>query len=356
MIYTTARTAFRALRRNPMRAMLTTLGIVIGVGAVIAMMEIGTGSSAALEKTIASMGANVLVIRPGAASSGGVTFGAGTATTLTPEDSEAILRECPAVKNAAPMVRARTQVVYGGRNWIPTYIYGTTPAYLEVQDWGALAEGEPFSERDVMNANKVCLLGQTLVRELFEGESPLGKEVRIQNVAFRVVGVLPAKGANMMGLDQDDIILAPWTSIKYRVTGSSLTTSQSSSKSSSKSSSSETVNTLSNLYPGGASLYPARSALQEANQPLPIRFANIDQIMASAQSAAEIETAIDQITAVLRERHRIRNGEADDFNIRDMTEVTKTLSSTTTLMSNLLLAVAMISLVVGGVGIMNIML
>jgi ABC-type antimicrobial peptide transport system permease subunit len=351
MIYVTARTAFRALRRNPMRAMLTTLGIVIGVGAVIAMMEIGTGSSAALAKTIASMGANVLVIRPGAASSGGVTFGAGTATTLTPEDSEAILRDCPAVKNAAPMVRARTQIVYGGRNWIPTYIYGTTIAYLDVRNWGALAAGEPFSDRDVMNGNKVCILGQTLVRELFEGESPIGKEVRIQNVAFRVVGVLPAKGANMMGLDQDDIVLAPWTSIKYRVTGSSLTTSQSSG-----SSKSEKVNTLGNLYPGGSSLYPARSAVQEANQPLPVRFANIDQIMASARSATEINTAIDQITTVLRERHRIRPGEADDFNIRDLTEITKTLSSTTTLMTNLLLAVAMISLVVGGVGIMNIML
>lgn len=352
-VYTTARTAFRALRRNPMRAMLTTLGIVIGVGAVIAMMEIGTGSSAALAKTIASMGANVLVIRPGAASSGGVTFGAGSATTLTPEDSEAILRECPAVKNAAPMVRARTQVVYGGRNWIPTYIYGTTVAYLDIQNWGELAEGEPFSDRDVMNGNKVCILGQTLVRELFEGESPIGKEVRLQNVAFRVVGVLPAKGANMMGLDQDDIILAPWTSIKYRVTGSSLTTSQSSGSSVGTS---DKVNTLSNLYPGGSALYPARSAIQEANQPMPVRFANIDQIMASAQSAAEIETAIDQITSVLRERHRIRPGEADDFNIRDLTEVTKMLSSTTTLMTNLLLAVAMISLVVGGVGIMNIML
>ncbi|PKN23242.1 MAG: macrolide ABC transporter ATP-binding protein, partial [Deltaproteobacteria bacterium HGW-Deltaproteobacteria-3] len=129
MIYTTARTAFRTLRRNPMRAMLTTLGIVIGVAAVIAMMEIGAGASGALKKTIASMGANVLVIRPGTASSGGVSFGAGTTTTLTPEDCQAILRECPSVRNAAPMVRARTQVVYGNRNWVPNAIYGTTPAY-----------------------------------------------------------------------------------------------------------------------------------------------------------------------------------------------------------------------------------
>ncbi|MFZ5776507.1 MAG: ABC transporter permease [Thermodesulfobacteriota bacterium] len=363
----TGRTALLALRRNPMRAMLTTLGIVIGIGAVIAMMEIGAGSSAALAKTIASMGANVLVIRPGSASSGGVAFGAGTATTLTPEDSAALLRECPAIRNAAPMVRARTQVVYGSRNWIPNAIYGTTPAYLDVQDWMHLAEGESFSDRDVLNAAKVCLLGQTLVRELFEGESPLGKEIRIKNVAFRVVGVLSPKGANMMGFDQDDVILAPWTTIKYRVTGASTSTTGSSGGSSGGDSSGQTVatsattsqavNTLSAIYPGGKqSLYPERSAAQAANNPMPVRFANIDQIMAAARSSGEIGEAIDQATALLRERHRIRAGEADDFNIRDMTELTRTLSTTTTLMTNLLLAVAMISLVVGGVGIMNIML
>jgi len=353
-IYTTARTALRALRRNPMRALLTTLGIVIGIGAVIAMMEIGTGSSVALQKTIASMGANVLLIRPGTASSGGVTFGAGTVTTLTPEDCQAILRECPAIRTASPMVRARTQVIYGNRNWVPTYIYGTTPAYLDVRDWPELTEGEPFTDRDVLNANKVCLLGQTVARELFQGESPVNKEIRLNNVAFRVVGVLGAKGANMMGLDQDDIILAPWTTIKYRVTGSSLA---STNQSSASSSTSESVNTLSNLYPGGqASLYPERSTVQAADNPMPVRFENIDQIMAAAQSAAEIPAAIDQITQLLRERHRIRPGEPDDFYIRDLTEITKAFSSTTTLMTNLLLAVAMISLVVGGVGIMNIML
>jgi len=351
--YTITRTALKALRRNPMRAMLTTLGIVIGISAVIAMMEIGAGSSAALKRTIASMGANVLVIRPGTASSGGVTYGAGSATTLTPEDSQAILRESPAVRYAAPMVRARTQVVYGSRNWVPNAIYGTTPAYLDVQDWSLLAEGEPFSDRDVLNANKVCLLGQTLVRELFEGESPVGREIRIKNVAFRVVGVLTAKGANMMGFDQDDVILAPWTTIKYRVTGASLANTNQSSAGSG----SDTVNTLSNLYPGGQpSLYPEQSSLQAANNPMPVRFTNIDQIMVAAQSAEEIPAAIEQISGILRERHRIRAGESDDFNIRDMAELTKTLSSTTTLMTNLLLSVAMISLVVGGVGIMNIML
>ena len=351
-IYRTVKTSIRALRRNPMRAMLTTLGIVIGVGSVIAMMEIGAGSSAAIRKSIASMGANILNVSPGAASSGGVSFGSGSTKTLTPGDCEAILKECPAVRSAAPLVHTRTQVVYGSRNWVPTFIYGVTPAYLGVQDW-SIAEGDPFTERDVMNGNKVCVLGQTLVRELFQGESPLGKEIRIKNVSFRVVGVLGPKGANMMGMDQDDIVMAPWTTIKYRVTGSALD----SGNQSASSSTSGSVNTLSNLYPGGQpTLYPERSEVQAANNPMPVRFADIDHIMVSARSTEEIPAAIRQITSVLRERHRIRPGQPDDFSIRDMTEMSKALSSTTTLMTNLLLCVAMISLVVGGVGIMNIML
>ncbi len=351
-IYRTLRTAMKALRRNLMRAMLTTLGIVIGVGSVIAMMEIGTGSSSAIKKTIATMGANVLNVSPGAASSGGVTFGAGSTMTLTPEDVEAILRECPSIRSASPLVHTRTQVVYGNRNWVPTFIYGVTPAYMDVQDW-TMAAGEPFEDRDVLNTNRVCLLGQTLVRELFQGESPVGKEIRIKNVSFRVVGVLGSKGANMMGMDQDDIILAPWTTIKYRVTGSTLENTNQSAGSPSGSS----VNTLSNLYPGGQpSLYPERSAVQAANHPMPVRFANIDHVMAAAKSTGEIPAAMAQMTKVLRERHRVRPGEADDFRIRDMTEMATTLSSTTALMTNLLLCVAMISLMVGGVGIMNIML
>ncbi len=349
-IYRTVKTALRSLRRNPMRALLTTLGIVIGVGAVIAMMEIGVGSSSAIKRTIASMGANVLLIFPGTAASGGVSFGAGSVVTLTAEDAEAILRDCPAVRNVAPVVRARTQVVYGNRNWVPAVMYGTTPAFLDIRDWTELAEGEPFTERDVLNGSKVCLLGQTLVRELFGGESPVGKEIRVKNVSFRVVGVLSSKGANMMGMDQDDILLAPWTTIKYRVTASSL-------QSANQSTSSSTGSTMSRLYPSsGVQLYPERSEAQAAAQPMPVRFANIDQILVAAKSAEEIPSAIEQVQALLRERHRIRPGEPDDFNIRDMTEVTRTFASTTSLMTNLLLWVAMISLVVGGVGIMNIML
>jgi ABC-type antimicrobial peptide transport system permease subunit len=350
--YRTFRTALKGLLRNPLRAMLTTLGIVIGVAAVIAMMEIGAGSSAAIQKSIASMGANVLNISPGAASSGGVTFGSGSTTTLSPDDSEAISRECPAVRIAAPLVHTRTQVVYGSRNWVPTFIYGTTPAYLDVQDW-TIAEGAAFTSRDVANSNKVCILGETLVRELFQGQDPIGKEIRIKNVAFRVVGVLGRKGANMMGMDQDDIILAPWTTIKYRVTGATLADTNQSTNSSS----STTVNTLSNLYPGSQpELYPAQSDVQAADNPMPVRFTNIDHILASARGSREIPAAIQQITMVLRERHHIRPGEADDFSIRDMAQMMSALSSTTTMMTNLLLSVAMISLVVGGVGIMNIML
>jgi len=349
------RTALKGLRRNVLRAALTTLGIIIGVAAVIAMMEIGHGSATAIKQTIASMGANILVVRAGTASSGGVSFGAGSVMTLTPQDGEAILGECPAVRAAAPVVRARTQVIFGNRNWVPTFIYGTTPAFLEVREWD-LAAGDGFTDRDVRNASKVCLLGQTLVKELFQGEAPLGKEVRVQNVSFRVVGVLSAKGANMMGMDQDDVLVAPWTTIKFRVTGSSAATVNQSAAAAG-SSTSQTVNTLKQIYPTTQSkLYPEQSATQAADTPLPVRFINVDEILTAARTTKEIPVAVKQIKELLRERHRIRFGEPDDFNIRDMTEFTRALSATSTMMTRLLLAVALISLLVGGVGIMNIML
>ncbi|MEN6484356.1 MAG: ABC transporter permease [Syntrophobacteraceae bacterium] len=349
-------TALSGLRRNVLRAALTTLGIIIGVAAVIAMMEIGRGSSTAIQRTIASMGADNLVVLPGTASSGGVSFGAGSTMTLTPQDSDAILAECPAVRASAPIVRARTQVVYGNRNWVPSFMSGTTPAYLDVREW-ALTEGEPFSERDVRNASKVCIIGQRLARELFEGESPIGKEVRVRNVAFKVIGVLSSKGANMMGMDQDDILLAPWTTIKYRVTGSSLQNVNQSAATSSSSSASDTVNTLNQIYPSSStSLYPQQSAIQAADTPLPVRFTNVDQILTASRSTDDSSNAVQQITQLLRERHRLQPDEPEDFNIRDMTEMTRALSSTATMMTKLLLAVALISLVVGGVGIMNIML
>jgi len=349
--------ALKALTRNKTRSALTTLGILIGVAAVIAMMEIGQGSKNALQTTIASMGANILLVQPGAASSGGVSFGTGSVLTLTPDDGTEILRQCPAVIDVAPIVRARTQVVYGHKNWVPGYIQGTSPAFLEVRDWREMDQGAMFTDQDVRNSNKVCVIGETIVRELFDGESPLGKEIRMQNVAFKVVGVLSRKGANMMGMDQDDIVLAPWTTIKYRVSGSTMANvNQSSAATTSTDPTAQTVNTLSNLYPGTTALYPVPAASQTADTPQPVHFSNVDQILAKAASTEEIPQAIAQITQLLRERHRIHDGQNEDFNLRDMTEMTNTLSSTSKLMGSLLLCVALISLVVGGVGIMNIML
>ncbi|MEI7836107.1 MAG: ABC transporter permease [Planctomycetota bacterium] len=358
-VFRTVKTALRALRRNPMRAVLTTLGIVIGVGAVIAMMEIGEGSSAVLKKQIASMGANNLLVLPGAAASTGISFGGGTSTTLTPQDCLAIVRDCPAIRAGAPVVRIRGQVVFGNKNWVPNSISGTTPEFLNVRDWTDMAEGEMFTDRDVANGNRVCVVGQTIMRELFGGVSPvkIKAQIRIQNVAFNVVGVLTSKGANMMGMDQDDVILAPWTTIKFRISGTAASATAASAATASDTSSA--VNSLSDLYPSkGVALYPVPSAIQAADTPLLVRFTNVDQILIAARSAAEIPEAIDQVTDLLRERHRINlaMGEVDDFNIRDMAEMTKMLSSTTALMTNLLLCVALISLVVGGVGIMNIML
>ena len=354
-ILRTIRTALAALRRNPLRAALTALGIIIGVAAVIVMMEIGKGSSSAIQRTIASMGANNLLVHPGAAASGGVSFGGGSGMNLTPQDCDAIIRECPAVSSVTLEVQARTQVTYGNRNWVPQAINGTTPSYLNVRSWTNLAEGQMFTDRDVRNSSKVCVLGQTIARELFQGASPIGREVRVKNISFKVVGVLSAKGANMSGRDQDDILLAPWTTIKHRVTGSSATTVNQSSSSSDASSSG--VNSLSKLYPNAQlNLYPLPSASQQANTPLMVRFTNVDHILISVREAQDIALAMRQVTELLRERHRLEPHEPDDFNIRDMTEMSKTLSSTSALMANLLLSVALISLVVGGIGIMNIML
>jgi ABC-type antimicrobial peptide transport system permease subunit len=197
-------------------------------------------------------------------------------------------------------------------------------------------------------------VGHTIVRELFAGQSPIGKEIRIRNVAFRVIGVLSPKGANVMGQDQDDILLAPWTTIKYRVVASSLL---SGNQSATNTSNATEINSLNQLYPNiTTSLYPTQSANELADLPQPIRFANVDQILTNAHSAAEIPFAIQQINDVLRENHHLRPNAANDFTVRDMTEITKAMSSTTELITKLLLYVAMISLLVGGVGIMNIML
>ncbi len=353
----TWRTALVALRRNKMRSTLSALGVIIAVAAVIAMTEIGQGSKAILQQKIASMGANMLMILPGATTTSGVNMGAGSMTTLTPADADEILRQCPAVAAVAPNVRARSQIIHGSYNSVPNQISGTTPAYLLIRDWEDMAAGAMFTDFDVRSCNTVCVIGATVKKTLFPRERPLGKEIRMNNVPFRVIGVLAKKGANMMGQDQDDIVLAPWTTVKYRVSGSMLTnTNQSSSASGESSSTSDAVNTLSNLYPTASSLYLSRTTVQAADTPLSERMANVDVIQAKARSSERIEEAVGQMTALLRERHHLHEGQEDDFDIRSMAEMTDMMSSTTKSMSDLLLAVALISLVVGGVGIMIIML
>jgi ABC-type antimicrobial peptide transport system permease subunit len=353
-IYRTLKMASLALRHNVMRAALTTLGIVIGVAAVITMMEIGNGAKVAIQRTMASMGANTVVVLPGAVSVAGVNTGLGAMMNLTPQDADAIMRECPPVSWVAPIVRARAQVVYGNRNWVPTYIYGTTPLFLDIRDWNDMHEGEAFTQHEVLNSSKVCIIGQTVVKELFAGESPVGKHIRIRNVDFKVIGVLRKKGANLMGLDQDDILLAPWTTIKYRVVAASLSGGNQSSTSNAGAGE---LNTLNMIYPNlQQNLYYTQTATELTDAQPPIRFPNVDQILTAARSGDQIPAAIQHISSLLRQRHRLRHSDPDDFSIRDMTEITKTMASTAEMMTQLLLCVAMISLVVGGIGIMNIML
>ncbi len=303
------------------------------------------------------MGSSTIMVFAGSTNTGGVSNGMGSAVTLTPQDAVEIARQCPAVTYVAPLVRARSQIVFGRINCVPDNIYGTTPAYLDVRDWKTMALGEMFTDSDVRNGNKVCVVGNTIKQTLFPKTSPVGKEIRINNVAFRIVGVLRRKGANMVGMDQDNVVLAPWTTVKYRVSGTTLgETNQSGSANAESSSTSDTVNTLSNLYPTATSLYLSRTTNQQSDTPQPVRFSNIDQIMVKAVSDKRVKRAITEITDLLRERHRVREGNENDFSVRDMAEIINMLSSTTSLMSGLLLVVSTISLVVGGVGIMNIML
>jgi ABC-type antimicrobial peptide transport system permease subunit len=350
-IYRIVRMSLQAICRNAMRSALTCLGITIGIAAVIAMVEVGQGASYAIQQTIATIGANVVQIDPDGSMVGGVSTGSGGKVTLTPLDCDAMRLECSAIGRAAPSVDCRMQIVSGNRNWSPSTILGTTPDYLVVRNWAQLDEGEAFTDDDVRSAACVCLVGQTVVRELFMDQSPLGREIRAGQVRFKVIGVLSRKGANMTGRDQDDCVIAPWTTIKFRLSGSRQAANQVAYSSSSQ------VNSLNQLYPAGTvALYPPKSAAQAVDMPMLMRFSDLDDIWVSATSPDEVPQAMKQITQLLRERHRIQDGHPNDFRVRDLTETAETMASTSKRTTSFLLSVTLISLLVGGVGIMNMML
>lgn len=297
------RIAFDALLRNKMRSLLTMLGIIIGVGAVIAMVAIGQGAQTSVEAQINSLGTNVILIFPGTTTRSGVSAGAGTNTTLTEEDAKAIKEQCPAVALMSPLLRNGGQVVFGNVNW-GSVMQGGTVDYFSIRDW-RLDEGEFFTEQDVRAATKVCLLGQTVLQQLFENANPIGQTVRIRNIPFKVIGTLQPKGQNMMGQDQDDVVLIPYTTLQKRLMW---------------------------------------------NNTREWRF------IASAKSKEEVVDAQSQITELLRVRHKLSPMDENDFTIRTQTDIAETASATSKIMTLLLGSIAGVSLIVGGIGIMNIML
>jgi ABC-type antimicrobial peptide transport system permease subunit len=284
-------TALHALSRNIMRSMLTCLGIIIGIAAVIAMVEIGKGSSYTVQQTIAKMGANVIQLNPEEIKVNGVSTGTGGKPTLTPEDCDAIVNECTAVRWAAPNVNTWSQIVYGSRNWWPNAIVGSTPAFLKIRNWTDMKQGVPFTDEDVRKSAAVCVLGNTVAQKLFDNESPIGKEVRIRNVRLTVMGVCSPKGANMDGADQDNFLLAPWTTVKYRLSGNR----QGSQSSHTAVAAVNQTPSLTQLYPTQApQLYVAQSTVQASDTQEIVRFSDLDGIWISAISPEKVSLAMDQ--------------------------------------------------------------
>ena len=300
----TIRIALRALVRNKTRSLLTALGIIIGIAAVIAVVAVGQGASVTMRDQINSMGNNLVMVFPGSQKAGGFHGGMGTQQNLTSEDGDAIFNECPLVAALSPMVRSGAQCVYKENNWA-TSIQGVSIQYQQVRNWD-LASGSFFNEADLRSAARVCVIGKTVADQLFQGEDPVGHSIRIRNMPFRVLGVMTPKGSAAWGQDQDDTIIAPWTTVR-RV-----------------------------LY---------NSA-----------FNNVNQLMFSLVSMNNLDQAKQEIGEILRQRHRIAPNAEDDFTITDMTEVTKMITQVSRLMTMLLTVIASISLLVGGIGIMNIML
>ena len=296
--------AWRAMGANRLRTLLTMLGMVIGVGAVVLMMAIGQGAQYSVAQTISSMGSNIFVVLSGFTSTGGVRSGGGNAPTLTVADANAIA-ELDGVDTVAPVHSGSIQMVYGANNW-NTWVQGTTPAYLDARSW-PLADGAAFTDSDVRAATRVALIGQTVAQNLFADENPVGKTFRVGQAPFTVLGVLAPKGQNLDGRDQDDLVVMPVSTAQRRVFGTP--------------------------FPG-----------------------SVRQILVKASSAEAMPPVEKSMEALLRQRHRLREGADNDFTIRNLTAVADTAAETTRVMSLLLGAIASVSLLVGGIGIMNIML
>ena len=294
--------AHRALANNKLRGFLTMLGIIIGVASVITMLAIGQGSKRSIQAQISEMGSNMIMIQPGADMRGGVRQDASAMETLKLQDYEDIVNETRYVSATSPSVNSSGQAIYGANN-APTTVYGISPDYMEIRRY-EVEDGDMFSDQDVQTAAKVCVIGKTVVDNLFPGgENPVGKVIRFQKLPFRVVGVLKSKGYNSMGMDQDDLILAPYTTIQKKI----------------------------------------------------LAITHLQGITCSALKEEYTDQAIDEISEILRRNHRLRETDDDDFTIRSMQELSTMLTSTTDIMTTLLAAVAGISLLVGGIGIMNIM-
>ncbi len=299
----TIRIAVRALSRNKLRGGLTVLGVVIGIAAVTTMVSIGQSAGNLVQSQLEGLGTNVLVVFPGSSRSGGARQA--LVTTLTAEDAEAIMEECPSILATSPLVVTAGQVIYGNNNWKPRDLFGVGSEYLTVRNW-PVRHGGFFTERDITAAAKVCVIGQTIVAKLFQTSNPIGETIRIKNTPFRVIGVLEKKGATLVGDDQDNIILLPYTTVQKRLQGST--------------------------------------------------FRNVNAIIASARSMKQMDEAAEQIRQLLAERHRIGPDEPLDFEVISTAEIATTFGIVTGTITLLLAAIAGISLIVGGVGIMNIML
>ena len=301
------RIALRALRVNKLRSALTMLGIIIGVGAVIAMVAVGSGAANRISEQIASIGSNLLIVLPGSATSGGLRMGHGSTLTLTEEDARAIVLEVPGVQTAGGSMRGTAQVVVGNQNW-STIVQGTMPDFLEARDWD-LAEGKFFTAEDLEGATKVVVLGQTVKENLFGDGDPIGQIVRIKKVPFEVIGLLARKGQSSWGQDQDDVVIIPLSTAKKRVLG-----------------------------------------VSQANA------RNVGVIHVKVRSPELMQEVQDQVTSLLRQRHRIQPDQENDFQVRNLAETFAAQEESSRTMTLLLAAIASVSLLVGGIGIMNIML